>query len=485
LLFLLSPVATAGAGSLIEMSVEAGLNEKFRNAAATELRVEVVSARSIPARLIIDDRNGTSIHHLQLTEHQRETYWIGVWPQNDGMLTLTLSPEPGDPIVRTLSLSPVDEPITLVTTPTVRKPRDEGGAEEKIASTILLLSSNLFPYTREGYASVQAIIADLPTLSNLNARQSKALGAYLATCGILLLDSPPALILERLTIEAGCGGHFIRGFDKLSDIPTLLRTLHTQAPPTLPGLSALQRLATPQPQLPVFIFLSAYLLLMLTSVMLTRHSLLVLFIPLLCAAAGLVAWYGTGEQRLMLWAETASGDPLARYSALLIAGGNRRGLLEIGLAGDTKLMTGNPSANSSTKHILEDGRYRINAHSALFGPAVYQLSGIIHQPRALRLNLSDEGPMVSNLGPTPSPRGWLLWQNRSYRVPPLMSEQHWLPDNPGHRIRTPAEQLLGRRLAYADAALLYPLAVESKWIAPTARQEDAWLVIRPEPGDSR
>ena len=463
LLILLSPAILAGAGPLIELTVEAGLYANFHKDDATELKVQVVSLQSMPAKLIIDDKNGIDIRDLRLNEHQHTTFWIGAKPKDDGSVTVTLSPEQGESITRTLLLTSIDKPITLVASTLVHKQHDEELVDEKVASTILLLSVQRFPHTQMGYAPVRSIILDLQTLSGLDAQQSRALGGYIATCGLLLLDNPPALLLERLAEQAGCKGHFVKGFEKLSATPALLRTLQAQHPPALPDQSELQRLVTPPQYLPVFIFLSGYLLLILASVMLAKQSLFLLSIPLLTACAGLVAWSGAGEQQLVLWAETTSGDSQARYTAVLRTGGDRRGMLEIGLADTTQLLAGNASAISSIKHILDDGQYRITAHTALFSPALYLLGGVIRQDHTISLSLTDNGPKVVNLGRITSPPGNLLWRNQCYRIPPLLPKERWLPGDSDQGVETPPQQLL------------YPLPFESTWIAPTTAEQKTGL----------
>lgn len=467
----------------MELSVAPSLYGKFQSGSSTDMKVDIASPQATLADLIINDLNGQTIQHLQINEHQKKRLWVAVTPKNNGALTVTLTTEQGEAVSQSILFSSIDAPITLVSIEPENNEWQQSVDKEADESTILLISATGFPHTLQGYGAVQSIVTDLQALTALDEQQSKALGGYLAACGILLLDNASPAILARLAAKAGCGGRFVKGFSRLSDVPPLLRQLVALLPAKLPGITELNKLDLAGGHLPIVIYLSVYLLLMALLTSLTNRPALLLLFPILTSGAGLIAWYGEGKQHLIIWAETEGGDSHARYSAILSIGGDRRGLQKTICSKDSRLRREGDDSTPTRPISLDEnnGDRLIPSDTALFSPAVFQLEGLLHNPQSLALNLSmvDDHPRVSNQSHIPSPPGRLVWRNRSYQVPALTPEQVWLPETPVATSHNPAVQLLSRRLSYGEAALLYPLSMDNRLIAPSATQTTGWLIIHP------
>ncbi|RDH88484.1 MAG: hypothetical protein DIZ78_00685 [endosymbiont of Escarpia spicata] len=253
---------------------------KFQPGTTTETGVEIVSSHAARADLTISDANGRTIHHLQLNEHARKKLWIGIKPKKDGSVTVTLTAPSEKTLTHSITLTTTRLPITLVSIAPGERKRSTAQLKTAEENVIVMLSSAGFPHTTQGYGAVQSVITDLESLAALEQRQSEALGQYLAGCGILLLDKASSSVVERLGRSAGCGGQLIRSYDQLSEIPQLLQQLDELRPPRLPESKTLALLTNSLPHLAVPLYLFGYLLLMM-----------LLALPLLTAATGLVVWW--------------------------------------------------------------------------------------------------------------------------------------------------------------------------------------------------
>lgn len=463
--------------------MHAGLLGKFQLGRTTEIGVEIVSSHAARADLSISDANGRTIHHLQLNEHARKKLWLGIKPKKDGSVTVTLTAPSDKTLTHSITLTATRLPITLVSIAPNERMRSTAQLKTTQESVIVMLSSTGFPHTTQGYGAVQSVITDLESLAALEQRQSEALGQYLAGCGILLLDKASSSVVERLGRSAGCGGQLIRSYDQLSEIPQLLQQLDVLRPPKLPESKTLALLSSNQPRLAVPLYLFGYLLLMvLLSSLLTRPALL-LVLPLLTAATGLVVWYGAGGQQLTLWAEAETGDPIARLAAIQYSGGDRRGFQETTFTTDVVITRlENQQTSTPIEHREGNDLYHLTSNAALFTPVRYRLDGIVRQPHRLSLVLDNGQPIVRNTGTSASPAGRLLWKRHSYALPALSPDETWHPEQQGEAPTTPAERLLSRRLSFNGAALLIPISQKWGGFAPSATSTTGWLVIRSSTG---
>ena len=484
LLILLLPACLVEAGSTFEFKVAESLYGKFRQGDSTEIRVDIASPRASSAELIIDDWNGETIYHLQLDEQQKKTLWLGVTPKQNGTLTATLTPGQSESIAESMSFSPLDSLIVLVSINPKENDWDDNVSKQTDPSTVLLTTANGFPHTIQGYMAVGSIVTDLQTLTKLDEQQSKALGAHLAACGILLLDDAAPRVLEGLAAQAGCGGRFVKGFASLNEVPSLQQQLAAQLPAKLPDIEELIQLTPAPGHLWIVFYLATYLLLMALLTAISSRPVLLLLLPLLTAGAGIIAWYGKGQQYLIIWAETEGGDTHARYSALLSTGGDRRGLQTSIFSQDANLRRNHHSAiGQPIRHDVHDGTRQLSNPTTLFSPEIVQLEGLIRNTDGFGVNLSmiDDRPRVSNQSHESSPPGYLVWHNRSFQIPPLPPEEAWRPETSGNPPEDPAIQLLSRRTPYGEAALLYPMPMDSSHIAPSATRSSGWLIIHPAP----
>ncbi|QYZ64999.1 MAG: hypothetical protein HPY30_02740 [Gammaproteobacteria bacterium (ex Lamellibrachia satsuma)] len=465
--------------------MRAGLLGKFQPGRTTEIGVEIISSRAAKADLSISDANGKTIHHLQLNEHARKKLWFGIKPKKkDGSVTVTLTVPSDKTLTHSINLTATRLPITLVSIAPNERMRSTAQLKTTEERVIVMLSSAGFPHTTQGYGAVQSIITDLESLAALEQRQSEALGQYLAGCGILLLDKASSSVIERLGRSAGCGGHLIRSYDQLSGIPQLLQQLDGLRPPKLPESTTLALLTTSQPNLAVPLYLFGYLLLMVLLSSLLKRPALLLVLPLLTAATGLVVWYGAGVQQLTLWAEAETGDPIARLAAIQYSGGDRRGFQETIFTRDmviTRLE--NQETSTPIEHREGNDLYHLTSDTALFAPTRYRLDGIVRQPHRFSLILDSGQPIVRNTGARATPAGRLLWKRHSYVLPALSPGETWQPEQQGEAPTTPAERLLNRRLSFSNAALLIPISQEWGGFAPSATSTTGWLVIRSSTGE--
>ncbi|MBL3600782.1 MAG: hypothetical protein JMN25_13105 [gamma proteobacterium endosymbiont of Lamellibrachia anaximandri] len=471
------------AGSSADLRVHAGLLGKFQPGTTSEIGVEIASPQATRADLSISDANGRTIHHLQLNEHARKKLWLGIKPKKDGSVTITLTAPSKKTLTHSITLTATRLPITLVSIAPGERKRSTAQLKTAEESAIVMLSSAGFPHTTQGYGAVQSVITDLESLAALEQRQSEALGQYLAGCGILLLDKASSSVIERLGRSAGCAGQLIRSYDQLSEIPQLLQQLDELRPPRLPESKTLALLTTSQPHLAVPLYLFGYLLLMVLLSSLLKRPALLLALPLLTAATGLVVWYGTGGQQLTLWAEAETGDPIARLAAIQYSGGDRRGFQETTFTTDM-VITRLEDQQTSTPIERREGNdlYHLTSDTMLFEPVRYRLDGIVRQPHRFSLLLDNGQPIVRNTGTDTTPAGRLLWKRHSYALPALSPDETWHPELQGERPSTPAERLLSRRLSFNSAALLIPISQGWGGFASSATSTTGWLVIRSSTG---
>jgi len=466
------------------MELQAGLGGHVASGRATEIQVRLFAASPVEVELEVMDGNGVTTLPLLLDEHKEKTFWLPVTPERHRPIQVRLLTSQGTVIEKVLAFKHSRAGLTVISSSIpVQKSLNWHQPSSDISPVVL--SAKSLPHSSQAYDGIEAIVTDSLSLSSLSHNQYRSLGNFLGQCGIMLILDADPLMLERVHQFSGCNGRLIHSFEALSQVTPLLLKLSAVHPPKPPspqdlmslGESALQN----QTATSLSLYLGGYMLFITLVSWHMRKARYLLPLPVLVAAAGILAWSGAGSHQFITWVETESNDNHARVSSLLLLGGDRRGESQATLGAETKLFNIRGDAHYSSLYYPLDASHRVlHGHTHLLSPRAYQLTSVARQSSRFQISISDGHPQVVFLGNTSPEEAQLMWRGKSYSVPVLSRNQRWQPDEIlGQPPASAAERLLNRRLAYVDPALLLPFTTDS---ANSSTPAIGWLVIRHNPG---
>ena len=468
------------------MKLEAGLAGQAVSGHTTEIKIWLYAETTVEASLQIRDGMGLLTMPVMLDELQSKTLWLPVTPNPLGTIKVSLITNEGQIIRKELGLQLNRSVLTLISRTSAMVDVDHFQPLTDIIPAII--SAQGMPHTTQGYAAIETIITDAPTLSRLSSSQYQALSNYLSHCNILLLTETSPEILAELRSIAGCAGHFIHRYDRLSSIPSLLLRLNSQRSPRLPTAQELRpfwqgafkaRISTA-----LSLYLSGYLLFVAFAVWRIRKTHYLLLLPIIFSVTGILAWTGSGDNRLFSWSEAVSGDPQLRSASLLLLGGERRGPYRAAVGAHVQLSTvDKPSAAGNMGYQPQGQMQILSGKAQLLSPQSYRLTSITQQALPFSLTLKEGQPLLKYLGGELADSPRLLWRGLSYRIPPLAAGNHWQPNkNLGQATSSEEERLLNRRLSLDEPALLLKQPLDIKIAGIDSGQSSGWLVIRQQPG---
>jgi len=302
----------------------------------------------------------------------------------------------------------------------------------------------------------------------------------------MLLSDTNQAMLKHLRNLSGCNGRFIQSYENLSQVRPMLLKLKAKWPPKAPTPQDLISLWQPpfQQQMitSISLYLGGYLFFFTLVIWRIKQTSYLLLLPALVAAAGVLTWTGKGNNHLLSWAETESGDNYNRISSLLMLGIDRRGENTITLGSKTRLSNFMDRSQTPNIHYLqENGQRKLSGQTRLLLPQAYYLTSISRQAPQFLLTVNSGRPEVTFLGKESPAETRLLWRGHSYTVPILSQGGRWQPETSGQNPASPAEYLLNRHLAFGDPALLLPFSPAQTETINTKTQNTGWLVIRHNP----
>jgi len=486
LLLLIGFTQPAAGNPELQMELTAGLGGQIVNGRSSEIGIRLFAGNTTHAELQFNDGNGDTSIAVTIEAQSTKRLWVAVNPEPPGPLVVRLVSSEGEVIESELELAYGDTPITIVSR---HVSADQPRASHPAVSAIrpVVISSDSFPRNFQAYAGVTAMITDLASLSGLSSEQYRALANYLASCNVLLVSTTKPATLEQLRQLSGCGGHFVRGYQALEQIPALLQTLAAErrlkSPSTQSMLSLQQPAFRDQMASSLTLYLAGYIVFVALVNWRMSKTQYLLILPIIIAAAGILAWSGSGTIRSMSWIEAQSGDSHSRISTLLLLGGDRRGKVSVSVDGDAALsLFGDGSQSSLIRYSEQDGRHLLSADADLLRPLAWRLDRVGRQSLPYTLQLRQGQPEVILRGQSSTNQAILLWRGYTYRLPQLETGESWHPHESQKQLALSApEKLLQRYLQHESPALLLPHAPRQENFTGPA-QDRGWLVIRPGHG---
>jgi hypothetical protein len=345
------------------------------------------------------------------------------------------------------------------------------------------------PRTAAAYSSIDALVIDRRIMASLGQQQLAALLSYVAGCGrtvVISRSSPADEGLFRAAV--GCGG---RGFATVAAPAEVGPSLAAMR--AIPAASSLDTPALARvtgPDLRGWYSVATVLVVcaaaIVTAGIFTSSPALAVSLPALLATAAL--WFMQArapESRLVVWAESGTGERVAQYRGLLQSSLLRRGRAT--LAVPATLST--PQACRGDDHASWSWDAAARRFSAaqvdgrLFGRASLCFAGEFPVARAVVVRSAGDGRMaLRNSGDSRLPAGVLSWNGSVYPFVALRPDEEvtFGPDR-GARATDGAQDLALSRTPLDAQSILWPLDLGRVQNAPA--QSQAWLFMRIGPSE--
>ena len=339
------------------------------------------------------------------------------------------------------------------------------------------------PVGSAAYSSIDALVIERDVLASMTQAQLAALLSYLAGCGPTVLVNAAAADEALLRSAVGCGERKFAVVRTSGEAGERLAGLVAQAvdlAPEAPSLAA----AFP-PDLTEWHRVAAVLVVCAAAVVilgiLTSSLAAAVVLPVLLAG-GAVALMQTRpvEPRLTVWAESDSGERVARYRALQRATITRRGGVEVPVLGELA----RPQACGRVRPVewrwdpAIGGFVTASFAGRLFAPAALCYAGEFPVARVAVASPASAGRLaLTNAGASGWPAGRLAWDGRLFAVAALgAGERVDLDLADGVPATGGADALAVQRTPVDRQSLLWSLDLSGVATPPQGTQ--AWLLLR-------
>ena len=339
------------------------------------------------------------------------------------------------------------------------------------------------PVTASAYSSIDALVIEREVLASLSQAQLAALLSYLAGCGATVLVSAAPDDEALLRSAVGCGERKFALARSTSEAGERLAGLLAQSVDLAPETPTLA--AAFAPDLTEWHRVTAILAVCAAAVLilgiLTSSLFAAVLMPALLAAGAVVLLQTRPvEPQLTVWAETDSGERVARYRGLQRATIPRRGRVDVSVPEELArphacgrlrpLEWRWDAAGAGFSSVSFDGR--------LFATALLCYAGEFPVARAAVATQVDAGRLtVVNAGASGWPPGRLAWNGRLFEVGKLETGQGIDIDvAAGVPATRGAESMAMLRTPVDRPSLLWPLDLSRVASAPPGTQ--AWLLLR-------
>ncbi len=337
-----------------------------------------------------------------------------------------------------------------------------------------IVAANELPGLLSAYTHVAAVALDGDALAQLDEAQLRTFLEFVGLCGRVLLIDPRVQIEQLVSQRAACGGRYFATSNVDGDSAAALAMLLTRGADRLPDEQALGGLLDNRGEdvgLIAF-YLGGFLLIFIVLTAANRPRGVALSFGLLMTILAGFFWTGGNRHAFVAWAETTTTDSVARYASLERASATGRGsqVLQLqSLARSPVHITGDSLVLNWSE--LASERYLDWSASLLQQMQVFSLGSFPVEPR-LRASADGAEVIVCNRSDGHTPPAYLHWQGSNYAVPALAPGERLTMNESNITIETLAHlQLLARRTAYRDLALLHPLEVP-----PNGSDQQAWLM---------
>ena len=347
----------------------------------------------------------------------------------------------------------------------------------------LPVGAGAFPRQAAAYSSIDALVVDAATLVSLDEAQLAALIAYATGCGPTVLVGTQAAVADVLRHAVACEGRRLAVVATPEQASAALERMLAADADVLQPNEGLRALGDPEPGVWNTIALVAGLYIAAAVVLSALTASFPLLIAMPAVMAALVAVLGVVSEpadRILVWSEAHSGDPVAVYAARQFATGTGRGSTSLQLAD----LLASPERCRAERALAwefdsDRGRFdRVSYRQRLFDRAMVCYRGHFPIARSARFEPATEGPpTVRNTGPGPWPAGWVSNGGALHAVPglapgrstPLFSDGGSWPGDAARRAAI-------RRTPAGGSAMLWPLDLGT--ISAGLDSAEGWLLLR-------
>jgi hypothetical protein len=339
------------------------------------------------------------------------------------------------------------------------------------------------PHNAAAYASIDGLAIDRPALAALTHEQLAALLSYVAGCGRTILVGASTSDEQLFRTAVGCGGRRFAIAQSAAEIGPRLADILAARDEQMPGPVSLA--AVDGHDLRAWYFALVLLAVAAAAIavagILTTSLWAAVLVPGL-AAAGILILIQTRPvgTDLIVWAETGSGEHLARYVGLQQAGITRRGAASMPVLSEL----GRPRACRDSEHVVwiwdGDSRRFTSAKftGRLFGRGQLCYSGEFPVARVAALRPAAQGDLtISNSGASRWPPGLLAWHGAIFPISALdAGAEVSIDPSAGAHAAGPVQETALMRTSIDGASILWPLDLSRVEHAPP--RAHGWLLLR-------
>ncbi len=353
--------------------------------------------------------------------------------------------------------------------------RIAGNGEVKLIS----IDGQSLPRFGIAYQTIDVIVMHYDGLRALSREQIDAFTGFIAQCGAMVALQWPAQLFAELKDSAGCAGQFIHPASSIEEAGNHLRDLVKQTPHPLPLPRKLAMLKQPiapaRPALTAFAFCATYLLILGIVALVNKSTLIFFAVPLIMTFGAILLWFKQqASTSLVSWIDMDNGHNVARYQAVFAIHGAGKDWKSLSLP----LVAALSADNGRLTYHLSDGAYRhvdTKLRLSLLSRHEWSWRGATRLTPPLSIEMEPQTPLVTNVGGSATPAGFLLWRSQLYRLPALTGGQTWRPQSsPAQPIKDKLAAMLKEYGTPYKAAVVVPF---SKKLMPFAVDHQGWLLL--------
>ena len=346
-----------------------------------------------------------------------------------------------------------------------------------------------FPRQAAAYSSIDALVVDAATLASLDEAQLSALIAYAKGCGPTVLVGTGAAVADMLRNAVACEGRRLAVVSTPAQASAALERMLSADSDVVQPVEGLRALGDPEPGVwnTIALLVGLYIAAAVVLSALTASFPLLIGMPAVLTA--LVAMLGVVSEpadRILVWSEAHSGDPVALYAARQLTTGTGRGPASLRLAD----LLASPERCRAERALAwefdaDRGRFdRVSYQQRLFDRAMVCYRGHFPIARSGRLEPATEGPAtIRNTGPGTWPAGWVSTGGTLHAVPGLaLGRSASILSAEGSPPGDAARRAAIRRTPADGSAMLWTLDLGT--ISEGLDSADGWLLLR-LPGGGR
>lgn len=292
------------------------------------------------------------------------------------------------------------------------------------------VAASTLPRIASAYRHIRSLAIDGGSLARLDDRQLRALLAFAASCGTLVLVDVPPDAARLFGEQAACAQRHVHRLTTVStnQLVDAYRAALAQAPGPLPEHQRLERLLPPADlplRLAVLLLCGFVLVLLALQAARVRPVLPFAFCVLASVLAAALFSARDPAQFVLTWAESTGDEQRARYAGIERQVGAARGSVRVSAA---TLATDVVNVIGDELVLRWDAQPEARAfswRSALFRDLKLHRAGAVTIPLTLRAQAGDDYVTVCNTGPTGTAAAYLRWDRTTWAVPPLAAGEHW------------------------------------------------------------